>query len=166
MTTAAISQEIRHTSAFAQLWAMLRVIFALMLRPGGSAEAEARMAEVELETARSLLAHALSLDPDAGLTVDDFEIVRLYNARGDFEPDFQLKPHALADRKHAWRTFLLQLRHVRLARLYLARTATFRGLHGRLRSKAGVSAIRRRRASLHACARIAERAGQRALIPP
>ena len=117
---------------------MLRVIFSLMLRPGGSAEAEARMAEVELEAARSLLATALASDPaSAGLTVDDFEIVRLYNAAGVFNPDFQLKPHVLAGRKQAGRTFLLQLRHVRLARLYIGRAATFCGLRGRVRRGPG-----------------------------
>jgi hypothetical protein len=138
MTTAAPSLETRHSSAFVQLWAMLRVIFSLLLRPGGSAEAEARMAELELETAWSVLATALASDPQAeGLTVDDFEIVRLYNAAGVFNPDFQLKPHVLAGRKQAGRTFLLQLRHVRLARLYIGRAATFCGLRGRVRRRPG-----------------------------
>jgi hypothetical protein len=146
---------------------MLRVIFSLMLRPGGLATAQARMAELELETAWSVLATALASDLQAqGLTVDDFELVRLYNAAGAFDTDFRLKPHVLASRRQAWRTFLLQLRHVQLTRLYLARAATFSGLRGRLRSSVGVSAIHRRRASLRACARITERAGQRAPIPP
>jgi hypothetical protein len=169
MTTATSAQASKRTGAFASLWAMLRLIVTLMLKPGGEAEARARMAEAERDAALAILRTVLDAEPGCRLTIDDFEIVSLYDARGRFDPDFRLKPHVRAANRRAWREHYLQLRHACLTRRLTNFGCTLLGMRDALRRASRRNRVARmgcRSRRIAARVRIAAPAALPALIPP
>jgi len=169
MTRLNPSRMKQRIGAFARLWAMVMQIAALMRQATRQAEAEAGMARTEIALARSLLAQALSSEPANGLTVDDFDIVGLYDASGAFNPDFALKPHVRAANRKAWRACYLKLRHVAEARRLENWIRTLTGMRHSLRRNANARrAGRPGRRSLRVsiCARRVAPAALPALIPP